>query len=610
MRWRVILTLLLFLCFSEARAQITIPNFSGTSGGAQSDWVSQFDTDRNKISATNGSLIQLTPGTYSDVTDCTGSSICFAWYGTDWSCGWRVGNYSSAANPHGPPYCGESVYTSPDLQTWKNHGHMFDVNATNVDDPTHTISAGCAGITRGASSQFCGIVKVRYNPNTGLYVLWDSLPSAGSSLNYVSVFTCTSSIGGCTQHPQITFATTGVTINDLEPLVDGSNIYFFHTDGSSACSSGPCAYVEQMASNGLSVASTLQTFPSIGEGIWAFKVGSTYHYGSGSGCNYCNDAVTQYEINTTNIASWPTSGQAGANVISNSTCNAQNFNVTPISSVALLKATHFFGDPAGGPGFYTGHGLSNEFWYPLTFTGTAINPIVGCPGDSGYPGSLPAVVTVPGITPVTPPPFVADQTSEGGRFVSHCDITPAGTSFPQLSRMQVFTPSQTFTAPLEFSIAECNQHCVNGGLSPSCPAPDSNLLVQVFNTTGSGTSAVPTGSALYTYTGNPQSNSNWAQGSPNPVKWAPQATQMTVTLTGGVTYAMVISAAPGGTVGSYTSTFDQTGTNPYPRGFEAHSSNWPTGNTWTVDANEALKFSAGVGVGPAMLGGGGHRVFR
>jgi hypothetical protein len=603
----LILTAILLLSCADARAQVTISNFSGTSGGAQSDWVSQFDTNRNKISATNGSLIVLPTGTYGDVTDCTGSSICFAWYGDDWTCGWRVGQFSSASNPHGPPFCGESVYTSPDLQTWTNHGHMFNVNATNVDDPAHTIAQSCAGATGGAASQFCGIPKVRYNPNTTLWNLWVSLPSSSSTTttNFVSAFTCTSSIGGCTQHTQISFTPTTYTINDLEPLIDGTNIYFFHTDNHLN------AIVEQLASDGLSVMSTLQTFPSIGEGISAFKFGSTYHYLSGSGCNYCNNAVTQYEINTTNIASWPTGGQAGANIISNSTCNAQNFNVTPIGSVALLKATHFFGDPAGGPGFYTGHGLSNEFWYPLTFTGTAINPIIGCPGDSGYPGSLPAVVTVPGITPVTPPPFIADQTSEGGRFVSHCDITPAGTSFPQLSRMQVFTPSQTFTAPFEFSIAECNQHCVNGGLSPACPAPDSNLLVQVFNTTGSGTSAVPTGSALYTYTGNPQSNSNWAQGSPNPVKWVPQATQMTVTLTGGVTYAMVISAATGGTVGSYTSTFDQTGTNPYPRGFEAHSSNWPTGNTWTVDPNVALKFSAGVGLSPVgPCCGGGHRIFR
>jgi hypothetical protein len=579
-----------------ARADVTIRNYDG-GGTAQANSVNIFDTQRNKIDVTDGALIQLPDGS-------------FALYGSAWSCGWRLGQQSAGSNPHGMPWCGVNVYTSPDLRNhnWTYRGPLFDVNATNVDDAAHTISAGCAGATHGASSEYCGIPKVRLNPNTGLYNVWVALRSGGASGNYVNVFTCTSPTGGCTQHPQITFAVAGATVNDLEPLIDGTNIYLFHTD------QNVNAYVEKLAADGLSVSSTLQTFPSIGEGISAFKSGSTYYYLSGSGCNYCNDAITQYWISTTNIASWPTSGQAGANILSHSTCFAQNFNVTQLTAggitTYLLKATRYFGPPAGGPGAYNDHGKANEFWYPLSFTGTTINPMVGCSGDP-VSSTIPATVTVPGVTPVTPPVFTADVTSEGGLFGSHCDITAAGTAFPQLSRMQVFTPTQSGTRQLEFMAAECNQNCPFSSVSGvvGCPGPDSNLLVQVFNTTGSGTAAVPTGPALFTYTGNPQSNVTWAQGSPNPVPWVPHATQMTVSLTAGVAYALVMSAAPGATVGSYTSTYDQTGTNPYPAGFEATSVNWPTGNTWTVEANVAAKFSiinTGLVAGPPT---GGFRRF-
>jgi hypothetical protein len=613
MLWRVTLTLLLSLCASEVLAQVTIPNYDGTGATPNVNEVNLFDTDRNKISATNGSLILLEPGTYSGLSECSGSSTCFAWYGVQFNCGWREGQFSAGSVPHGPPWCGDSVYTSPDLRNhnWTNHGVMFDPNGMNIDTPGHSFSYGCMGIG-GGSSEYCGFPKVRYNPNTGLYVLWDALRSSSISGNYVQVFTCTSPVGGCTQHTQITFPQTGVTINDLEPLIDGANIYFFHTDGSSLCSSGPCAYVEQLDSTGTLWSSTLQQFPSIGEGTSAFKRGSNFYYLSGSGCNYCSDAVTQYWITTTSISSWPTGGQAGANILSHSTCNAENFDVTPILTDGgsyVMKATRFSGPPGGGPGFWPAHGLSNEFWYPLTFTGTNIDPIIGCPGDSGYPGSLPASVVIPNVTPSPPPVFTADQTSESGTFGSHCDITAPGTSNPQLSRMQTFTPSQSYTGAIEFMVAQCNQVCSSSS-GPGCFSPDSNLEVAIYHTTGSGTAAVPTGSPIATYIANPQNNNTWAQGSPNPASWVPKATQITgVSLTAGVTYALVYWALSPATMGSYTSTYDQTGTNPYPRGFEAHSSNWPSGNTWVVDNNVALKFSAGVGLSSSMPGGG-HRIFR
>jgi hypothetical protein len=617
---------------TQARADVTIRNYDG-GGANQANEVNLFDTQRNHISATNGALIQLQPGTYNSLTECTGSPVCFGWYGDPWGCGFREGQTSDGANPHGPPWCGVAVYISPDLVHWTNHGSLIDPNATNVDAPGGTISQGCAGLGAagggGGGSRFCGIAKVRWNPNTSLYNLWISLPTNSSvtTTNYVNVFTCTSPVGGCTQHPQISFTPYANGINDLEPLVDGTNIYMFHTDQQAQGSFNvPTVWVEQLASDGLSSTGQIAHFSSIGEGISAFKAGSNFFYLSGGGCNYCNFAVTQVYETTTNMASWPNVGPSGATTISNSTCEAQNFNVSTIvaggKTTYLMKATRFVGtQPPNYAGFW-GHGMSNEFWYPLSVSGATISPMIGCPNDTGYPGSMPNVITVPGITAAAPPAFTADQTSEGGAFGSHCDIVAAGTAGPQNSRMQVFTPSQNFTATIEFMAAACIQpptkntsgngavYCASGGAPPGCPGPDSTLLVQLFRTTGSGTAAVPTGSPLATYTGNPQSNVTWAQGSPNPVPFSPTATQMTgVTLQGGVTYALVQSMASPATVGGYASTYDQTGTNPYPAGFEAHSANWPTGNTWVVDANVALKFSV-INTGPpGMPPTGGFRRF-
>lgn len=590
------LVLVLFLVCGVAQAQVTLYNFDGRGAG-RDNRVDVFDTARNKISATNGSLVQLPDST-------------FAWYGDLWTCGWRYGQFSHGVNPHGPPWCGVSVYTSADLRNhnWVNHSPLFDPNGRNdIQYPGgmggNTYSQDCAGLGSGGASQFCGIPKVRFNSTTGLYVLYLSIPShLSNNFNYVSVFTCTSPKGGCTQQPQMSFPQS-TTINDYDPLIDtDGSAYIFHQNNDLL------THIELLDSTWTTRVSTVASFAAVGEGMAVFKAGSTYYVTGGSGCNYCNNAVVQqYSTATALTGPWATPIQ-----ISSSTCDAQNFDVTPIvaggQTTYLMKATRFDGPVPGTAGGNAAHGLSDEFWYPFTFTGTAINRIVGCPGD---PGALPASVVVPGVTPVPPPPFFADQSSEGsGIFGSHCDLTGPGTSNPQLSRMQTFIPSHSFTGTIEFMVAQCNQQCTfSGATTPTCASPDNNLVVALYNTTGSP--PVPSGSPLASYVGNPSSNVNWLPGSPNPTNWVPTVTHLnSVALTGGVRYALVFSVASPTTVGSYTSTYDQTGTNPYPRGIERHSSDWPSGNTWTTDANVALKFSAGVGEAPLSLGGGARGLRR
>jgi hypothetical protein len=78
----------LLLVSAAAQAQITLHNYDGT-GRAQVNEINQFDTNRNKVSATDGTLLQLPSGSFGGIPECASSATCFVQYGSYWGGSFR-----------------------------------------------------------------------------------------------------------------------------------------------------------------------------------------------------------------------------------------------------------------------------------------------------------------------------------------------------------------------------------------------------------------------------------------------------------------------------------------------------------------------------------------
>jgi hypothetical protein len=101
--------------------------------------LTRFDVDGHAIDLHGGEIDEV-DGTYY-------------WYGEHYSCGYQW------ITP-GAPFCGFKVYSSTDLEHWKDRGFLFDPK-------TDLWQAWCDGRASG-----CFRPHVERSPATGRYVLW------------------------------------------------------------------------------------------------------------------------------------------------------------------------------------------------------------------------------------------------------------------------------------------------------------------------------------------------------------------------------------------------------------------------------------------------------
>jgi hypothetical protein len=244
---RVFLLLLLLGLVLPASAQVTLYNYGAALGYAHDNEINQFDTARAKVSATDGTLLQLPSGTFSNIPECASSATCFVQYGSYWGTRFRQYQRSAAAAPPGAPFGGIAVYVSPSLEnkTWVNHTPLFNVNAVSPGDPNgHTYDWNCR-----QNNVFCGVPKVIYNTKTGTatsgkFIVWGAFGStpapmpgcaAGGCGYNMHMFVCDTPYSGCVYH-----APYMVPVPETGPQGTGDYGVLLDDDGTGYYAFGSC----------------------------------------------------------------------------------------------------------------------------------------------------------------------------------------------------------------------------------------------------------------------------------------------------------------------------------------------------------------------------------
>ena len=157
-----------------------------------------------------------------------------------------------------------------------------------------------------------------------------------------------------------------------------------------------------------------------------FKRGSTYYVIYGRTCPFCGGTDTYYRAASSPLGTW-----SAETSLSSGTCGGQPTMVSPLSingsTTYIFQADLWRSSTADRQRGWPNQGLATQFWLPLGFNGTAINPIT-C--DATFTAELTA-------SPPAPEPGV-DQTTEGSPFGTHCGINDIGSDY---ARLQTFTAS-------------------------------------------------------------------------------------------------------------------------------------------------------------------------
>jgi hypothetical protein len=511
---------------TPAFATVTIRNFDGVGTGVNNQ-VTRFDTKGNAVDAHDGEIFQdPVSGTYY-------------WYGTSYGCGfrWQIS---------GSPFCGFKAYSSTDLVNWTDQGFLFDATGS-------TWQTRCNGTAGG-----CFRPHVVYNAATMKYVLWFN---GGTATNSYYVFTADAPTGPWTEQSQPSHLTATTGGNGDENLfvdpADGTAYLVYTNVGSGATFD---LYIDKLNSNYTDVTGTGEAIgaPHYKEAPGMFKRGSTYYYTYGTLCGYCGlGADTSYFTASTPLGSWTPQG-----AISSDSCHGQSTNVSVITTNSgtvylyqsdLWKST----DPTSPLFGWANQGQANQFWRPLAFSGSAINPI-NC--DPAFTLDL---------TPAPPPPLSGiDQSTEGNSFVTHCGGLDIGSS---IIRLQTFTPSRSGTlSQILFTTAQGNASCSVS----SCPGVNAGFTLDFMNVDQN--TSLPTGTTLASAV-LPLSSAAW---SPT-VFDAP----IGVAVTAGTKYGIRVSSGTG--IGCYT--WNSNDQNVYSRGLEFYSTNG--GISYNVETGRALKFA-------------------
>lgn len=313
---------------------------------AQAKKPSRFDNLGNAIDAHDGEIV-LFDGTYY-------------LYGTSYGCGFEWGN-------KGAPFCGFKVYSSKDLQVWREEGNLFDAS-------TSIWQTRCNGATYG-----CFRPHVVYNQKTKLYVLWINVYD--NVVGY-RVFTATTPVGPFSEQPEPKLAVNsnmpvaGLNNGDHDTFVDDDGTgYLAYTDWRK----GGAIVIEKLRDDYLSGSGQYVSAVTNGntEAPALFKrKGKYYLLYSDPNCGYCAGTGTAYKTADHPLGPW-----IGGTRISENSCGGQP---SFVSVLKLGRDTLFlYGSDLWNNGAKN-EALANYYWTGLTFDGMgAIKPLV-CSDNYGF----------------------------------------------------------------------------------------------------------------------------------------------------------------------------------------------------------------------------------
>jgi hypothetical protein len=523
-----------------AAADVTIQNFdAGGIGWAHG--IVKMDRNGNRLIADDG----------GQIVQFAGDPL-FYWYGNDGGLG---SNFSFTTNL----WNGFVVYTSTDLKSWTGAGAFDGIRM--FDPATPGWRAMCNNGAHVASST-CWLPHPVFNSVLGKYVMFFT--------NSDGIFNvqCTSKVGGCspTWHQTTNCGLAGhwtaygnVFVDD-----DGTGYYIFtdFTEHSTRVQKLSTDFTDCVGSSVL----VHTNAPNEEESAALFRRGSTYYAIFGLPvCSYCVSGVaTYYATATSPLGTW----SAATTFDSSNSCGGQHISTSKL--VVAGNDVYLFTSFAWNPGNQVApnngaanQSMANEFWVPLTFTGTAINTF-----------ACSASFTLTGVTPEAAPAVVpgVDQTDESAAATSLCNVGGA----TQVA--QTFTPSAS--GPLTriwMPLYQGNNACLVG----NCPSPaeqgvNADLTVKL-TTVSSGAPAT----TLATMTV-PKAGERW--GARRHTLEVPG----NVSVTAGTPYAIVLSSsgATNGCWGYLNST-----ANPYAGGAEIFSTN--SGSSWSAAGSVDLIFSVG-----------------
>lgn len=519
----LLILLLLALTPLPALATVTVRNF--TTGGSP---VVRFDTDGNAIDAHDGTMLQV------------GST--FYLYGTSYGCGFVWLQPTTQ-------FCGFRAYSSTDLINWTDLGALFDATTSAWQGRCNQIYTGAVtGVPWG-----CFRPHVIYNAASNTYVLWINTGDPGAT-GY-RVFTSSSPGGPFSEQTPPTMGSHS-TNGDFGLFVDDNGTAYVVYRYWDAAFEGDI-FVQALTSNYLNVTGSATGINATGinpetqsEAPSLFKNGSTYYVVYGLRCAFCSGTPTLYKTASSPLGPW-----SSATSISPNSCGGQPSFVTKLSinsAVVYLYGSDLWRGP-GGTGFYN-QGQANFFWIPLSFSGTAINPIT-C--DVTFTASLTE-------NPPASDPRV-DQSSGQNLFQQFCG---SGALDGVYQRVQTFVPAKTGTLTnIRFTTHQGPTSCDNSTCTP--PNADLNVDLVTVDVTGKPSSVLRAATV-------PRST----------IPWSPTA--MTVAMNAAVnaesTYGIhVYTSATSGCYG-----FAYNDSNAYPAGNEYFSSN--SGSTYSLESNRSLKF--------------------
>lgn len=525
---------------ASANATATIQNFDASGHS-----LTKVDTDGNAIDIHEPSIAAF-GGTYY-------------LYGTAMACG------SLSSIPSHTPWCGDRVYSSPDLTHWTNRGYLFD--------PTSQVwQSRCATDNPLPNTQSsCFRPKVVYNASTGKYVLWvnQGVNANDNPANPVTghyyVLTSSSPVGPFTEVGIATLAHPWD--NDETLYVDGTTGYVVYMQQVDSSGNRWRLVVEQLNSSytsGTGTATYVGGPSETGEAPAVFAANNRYYLVySNPPCGFCSTGVsTYYRTASSLLGSWSaatllSSGTSG----SSNFCGGQSSSVTPI---ATTSGTTYLWQFDSWTTVGSSPATSDVFMAPLGFdSGGGLNPM-NCP-------SYPSVsLSLPGSAGSQTTPAGLDQSSGTSQFYDHCDV------YGTRARSQSFTPSSSAVGSLIRASIAVHQQSV----------PNGPLTVQLRTASSDGTpGSTVIGSATY---------------QPSDISWSPHfvSVQSTTPAVSGQRYAIVLTSSA--SQGCYAVQFQDSGL--YAGGAE-HFSN-DTGTSWSATEPFDLMFYTQTVAGSGFAGSG------
>jgi len=341
-----------------------VKNF--TSSGQQ---ITKFDQLGNAVDAHDGEIAYF-GGTYY-------------LYGTSYDCGFEWNNKTA-------PFCGFKVYSSKDMEQWKDEGFLF--NAANP-----LWQSRCDGKTYG-----CFRPHVVYNKKNRNYVLWINVYDNVSGYR---VFTSKKPTG-----PFVEVNQPRIEVNKNMPaagLNNGDHDLFVDDDGTAYIAitdwrAKGAIVIEQLSDDYLNGTGKLSTAVTTGntEAPGLFKRKGTYYLTySDPNCGYCAGTGTSYKTAKSPLGPW----SEGIRISDNSCGGQPSF----VSTIKLnLETIYLYGSDLWNNAAKN-EALANFYWAPLSFN---------------EDGSIKPMECIQSFRMSRQKPREAVKASKEGDYKAFCDI--------------------------------------------------------------------------------------------------------------------------------------------------------------------------------------------